>query len=257
MRPLLLALCLASATLAQESPLEFADTLRELPLEQRLEQLSLLKEHQEDLSEEQFKALTLEVEAKQRVTVVSGALDDVPLLQALRLLCAGGEASRASFVLRPSPELAAVRVTASFRQTPLRDALIAVLELYPDVVDWDEEGDVLMIRAVQAEVEVEVEVPAETRQELERLLTLGEEGLTAYTRWIGEGQADPALLEQADQKLGAALTDLEKLLYDPNGPFVDPQEPGLLRASFADLEEALNRFGQARFDLEKKRPSAR
>ncbi|MEZ6184599.1 MAG: hypothetical protein R3F62_06250 [Planctomycetota bacterium] len=89
-------------------------------------------------------------------------------------------------------------------------------------------------------------------QALEAIRRNALEGEAAFRRW-NQDETDDAAYEEAVSKLRGAVGRLTELLYDPRGPYVDPNDPEYLRAEYEGYEMDLQRWGQLVHDLSKRR----
>jgi len=53
-------------------------------------------------------------------------------------------------------------------------------------------------------------------------------------------------------KLQTSVDKLTKILFDPNGPYVDPQDKDFLKGEFEGYEKELQHWGQLVHDLSKR-----
>jgi len=261
-RALLLACLLVPAAAwaqdpAEMNPLQHARSHYVYPQDIRLAKLKELGQLEGSVSKEQLDALAKEINFGRITDLVSGTLEDVPLVQALRWIVQGSESL--SVAIRVTPRLAAVKVTTTFKRAPVEDALAAVLELYSDVVEANRKGPVITVRERRsAEAKpseaVELAKPRDDAAALNRLREKAKEGEAAFRRFAASG--DQGAAEEAMTKLTRALDGMTELLYDPHGPYVDPSDRDFLKPEYEGYEVELMQWGQLLHDLAKQTKDA-
>lgn len=270
MTRMLLLACLLAAPLAPgqeakpKNPLKHENSFYRYPLHARLAKVKELEKLGQSLGTERLDTLVQEINSQHIRELVSGSLNEVSLVQALRWITE--DASEVSMVIRVSPKLESVKVTASFNKTPVRDVVLSILRLYPDVLQWEEEGKVVIVReAVElapevplevevspSSVEVEASQPRDDAAALSRLRQTAKEGEAAFLRFTRSNHTDQAAAEEAMTKLMLAVDGLTQLLFGPQGNFVDPNDPEFLKGEYEGYEVELQHWGQLLHDLAKR-----
>ncbi|MCA8920375.1 MAG: hypothetical protein KDD82_01125 [Planctomycetes bacterium] len=89
-------------------------------------------------------------------------------------------------------------------------------------------------------------------QSLEAIRETAKQGEAAFHKW-NQNEGDQAAFDEAMSKLQTSVDKLTQILYDPKGPYVDPQDPEYLKGEFEGYEKELQHWGQLVHDLLKRR----